>query len=281
MIGQLSKLASSGQRFATQGVSGALIASATRGRTVETVADLGGLSVSTLAERVGTGMFTAIDFAISQFATDTAVRADVTRIVRRDLDDRALERQLVRDVAWRSAARGAVSGIPAVIPAAGTVIELSAAVADSLAMTVTEARMVLALAHLRGLDVQETELRRLDIMIVLGMAAGAAEIDGDIIRIGSEELSIDVLRSWHDATRDCGCARDGNRCRCRAQGCAASHERHPDSPLAGWHFDRCCGVVRLASDTECGQAGCRVLRSGCTHATASCFCAFLARHVQP
>ncbi|MEI7438802.1 MAG: hypothetical protein WCK20_03940, partial [Thermoleophilia bacterium] len=101
MIGQLSKLASSGQRFATQGVSGALIASATRGRTVETVADLGGLSVSTLIERVGTGMFTAIDFAISQFATDTAVRADVTRIVRRDLDDRALERQLVRDVAWR------------------------------------------------------------------------------------------------------------------------------------------------------------------------------------
>ena len=195
MIGQLSKLASSGQRFATQGVSGALIASATRGRTVETVADLGGLSVSTLAERVGTGMITAIDFAISQFATDTAVRADVTRIVRRDLDDRALERQLVRDVAWRSAARGAVSGIPAVIPAAGTVIELSAAVADSLAMTVTEARMVLALAHLRGLDVQETELRRLDIMIVLGMAAGAAEIDGDVIRIGSEELSIDVLRS--------------------------------------------------------------------------------------
>ena len=195
MIGQLSKLASSGQRFATQGVSGALIASATRGRTVETVADLGGLSVSTLAERVGTGMFTAIDFAISQFATDTAVRADVTRIVRRDLDDRALERQLVRDVAWRSAARGAVSGIPAVIPAAGTVIELSAAVADSLAMTVTEARMVLALAHLRGLDVQETELRRLDIMIVLGMAAGAAEINGDVIRIGSEELSIDVLRS--------------------------------------------------------------------------------------
>ena len=195
MIGQLSKLASSGQRFATQGVSGALIASATRGRTVETVADLGGLSVSTLIERVGTGMFTAIDFAISQFATDTAVRADVTRIVRRDLDDRALERQLVRDVAWRSAARGAVSGIPAVIPAAGTVIELAAAVADSLAMTVTEARMVLALAHLRGLDVQATELRRLDIMIVLGMAAGAAEIDGDVIRIGSEELSIDVLRA--------------------------------------------------------------------------------------
>ena len=195
MIGQLSKLASSGQRFATQGVSGALIASATRGRTVETVADLGGLSVSSLIERVGTGMFTAIDFAISQFATDTAVRADVTRIVRRDLDDRALERQLVRDVAWRSAARGAVSGIPAVIPAAGTAIELAAAVADSLAMTVTEARMVLALAHLRGLDVQATELRRLDIMIVLGMAAGAAEIDGDVIRIGSEELSIDVLRS--------------------------------------------------------------------------------------
>ncbi len=195
MIGKLTRLAGSGQRLATQGVSGALIASATRGRTVETVADLGGLSVSALMERVGTGIFTAIDFAISQFASDTAVRADVTRIVRCDLDPRALERQLVRDVAWRSAARGAVSGIPAVIPAAGTMIELAAAVADSLALTVTEARMVLALAHLRGLDLQATALRRLDIMIVLGMAAGAAEIDGGIIRIGREELSIAMLRS--------------------------------------------------------------------------------------
>jgi hypothetical protein len=123
------------------------------------------------------------------------VRADVTRVVRNELDERALERQVVRDAAWKGAARGAVSAIPAVIPAAGTAIELAAAVADQMVRTVAEARMVLALAHLRGLDVQAVELRRLDILLVLGLSAGAAEIDGDIIRVKDLEISVAELQS--------------------------------------------------------------------------------------
>jgi hypothetical protein len=101
----------------------------------------------------------------------------------------------VRDAAWKGAARGAVSAIPAVIPAAGTAIELASAVADQMVRTVAEARMVLALAHLRGLDVQQTELRRLDILLVLGLSAGAAEIDGDIIRVQGLEISVAELQS--------------------------------------------------------------------------------------
>ncbi len=181
--------------LASKGFTGALVASATRGRMVNTATEIGGVSVALLIERIGSGMLTAIDFAISQFATDAAVRADVTRIVRRGLDERALERQLVRDVAWRGAARGAISGIPAVIPGAGTMVELGVAVADSLALTVAEARMVLALAHLRGLDLQATELRRLDILLVLGLAAEAAVIEGDVIRAGGVDISLEMLRS--------------------------------------------------------------------------------------
>ena len=182
------------QRLVKGGLADALIGEATRPKTIETAANIGALSTAQLAVRVGGGLLTAIDFARTQFATDTAVRADVMKIVRLDLDAGALERQLVRDVAWRSAARGAVSGIPAIVPVAGTMIELGAVVADSLLLTVAEARMVLGLCHLRGLDVNDIDRRRLDVLLVLSLAAGAGGIDGDVILVGAEELPLDLLR---------------------------------------------------------------------------------------
>ncbi len=181
---------------ATTGVTGALISQATRGRSVDLAGDLGGSAFGSIAARVGDGMLTAVDFAIGQFATNAAVRADVTRVIRQGMDERALERQLIRDHAWRNGAVGAVSGIPAMIPVAGTGIELAAAIADQAVLTVAEARMILGLAHLRGLDVQDTDRRRLDILIILGLASGAGEIreDEGIIAIAGQELSVDYLR---------------------------------------------------------------------------------------
>ena len=181
--------------FLRNGVTGAIVSGATRNASISAITEVASLSVGPLIERIGSGMLTTIDFAVGQFASSAAVRADVTRVVRSELDERALERQVVRDAAWKGAARGAVSAIPAVSPAAGTAVELAAAVADQMVRTVAEARMVLALAHLRGLDVQQTELRRLDILLVLGLAAGAAEIDGSIIRVQELEISVAELQS--------------------------------------------------------------------------------------
>jgi len=181
--------------FLKNGVTGAMLRGSSRNASVEAIASIAEMGVHPLIERIGGGMLTAIDFAVGQFANSAAVRADVTRVVRNELDERALERQVVRDAAWKGAARGAVSAIPAVIPAAGTAVELAAAVADQMVRTVAEARMVLALAHLRGLDVQAVELRRLDILLVLGLSAGAAEIDGDIIRVKDLEISVAELQA--------------------------------------------------------------------------------------
>ncbi|MGA0122240.1 MAG: hypothetical protein ACO3KD_04435 [Gaiellales bacterium] len=178
------------------GITGALVAKATRRHTIDTAADLGGLTFAQVIDHAGTGMRTGIDFAIQQFATDAAVRADVTRIVRAGADERALERQLVRDAAWRGAARGAVSGVPAVVPFMGTTVELGAAVADSIALTAAETRLILALEHLRGLDLAHTDRRRLDVLVILALAAGSAEIDerAQAIRVAGRELTLDMLR---------------------------------------------------------------------------------------
>ena len=225
--------------FLKNGVTGAMLRGSSRNATVEAVAGVAELGVHPLVERIGAGMLTAIDFAVGQFASSAAVRADVTRVVRNELDERALERQVVRDAAWKGAARGAVSATPAVIPAAGTAIELATAVADQLVRTVAEARMVLALAHLRGLDVQQVELRRLDILLVLGLSAGAAEIDGDIIRVQDLEISIAELQYRE-----------------------APHRGRSSASAAGRHERRCRGMVRLARDGKHGKARRRVLRCG-------------------
>ena len=178
-----------------EGMTGAVLKGSSRNTSLAGVHDVAVMGIAPLIERIGGSMLVAIDFAVGQFASSAAVRADVTRVVRSELDERALERQVVRDAAWRGGARGAVSALPAVIPGAGTAVELATAVADQLVRTVAEARMVLALAHLRGLDVQQTELRRLDILLVLGLSCGAAEIDGDIIRVHDLEIPVAELRT--------------------------------------------------------------------------------------
>lgn len=192
---QAVALAGQFQPFLRNGVTGAVIGKATRESSIEAVEAVAAVGVGPLIERLGASMLVGIDFAINRFSTNAAVRADVTRVVRSELDERALERQLVRDAAWRACARGAISATPAIIPGLGTGVELATAVVDQMVRTVLEAHLVLGIAHLRGLDVSAVELRRLDILLVLGLACGAAEIDGDVIRVDDLEIGIPSLQS--------------------------------------------------------------------------------------
>lgn len=187
-------LAGQAAPFLKTGVTGAVLGGATRGSSIHAVEEVAGIGMGPLVERVGASMLSGIDFAISRYAASAAVRADVARVVRMGLDERALERQLVRDAAWKGAARGAISASPAVIPGLGTAVELAAAVADQMVRTVAESSMILGLAHMRGLDLERTDLRRLDILLILGLACGAAEIREDAIAVGDLEIPIEELR---------------------------------------------------------------------------------------
>ena len=192
---QAAALVGQMQPFLRNGVTGAVLRGSARETTIDAVESVAAASVGPIVERLGMSMLTGIDFAVNRFAKDAAVRADVKRVVRNELDERALERQLVRDAAWKASARGAISATPAIIPGLGTGAELATAIVDQMLRTVLEAHMILGIAHLRGLDVQAVELRRLDILLVLGLAAGAAEIDGEVIRIDKLEISVASLAS--------------------------------------------------------------------------------------
>jgi hypothetical protein len=169
--------------FLRNGMTGAVLRGATRESSIEAVEAVATVGVGPIVERLGMTMLTGIDFAINRFANSAAVRADVTRVVRSDLDERALERQLVRDAAWK------------IIPGLGTGAELATAIADQMVRTVLEAHLILGIAHLRGLDMEAVELRRLDILLVLGIACGAAEIEGEVVRVDDLEISVAHLAS--------------------------------------------------------------------------------------
>lgn len=165
------------------------------GALFNSVGRVGDVLPESVVEQGASFILSSIDVALAQFSTDMALRADLARISHRDLDRAALERQLVRDAAWRSAARGAVSGLPAVIPGLGTKAEIGAATADTLLIAVSQARAVLMLCHLRGLSLSDRDARRLDVLLVLAMAAGAAEVESDVIRAAGKEIAVDDVRA--------------------------------------------------------------------------------------
>lgn len=183
-------LAGAAVPYLKTGFTGAVLGGATRGSAIGAVEDVAELGMGPLIQRIGGSMLTGIDFAIDRYSSSAAVRADVARVLHADLDARALERQLVRSAARRGAARGAISATPAIIPGLGTGVELGAAIADQTVRLVMESAMILGLAHVRGLDLERTDLRRLDILLALGLAAGAAELGDGVIAVGDIEIPI-------------------------------------------------------------------------------------------
>ena len=85
-----------------------------------------------------------------------AVDADVFRLQHPGLTGAALDRALIADRRWRSAAMGALSALPGIVPGAGTSVEVVAAIADALNVTYQQVELALALDHLHGRDVRDT-----------------------------------------------------------------------------------------------------------------------------
>lgn len=144
--------------------------------------------VEQVAERLAVATERAIEEIVERRGVSIAVDADVFRLQHPGLDGDALDRALIADRRWRSAAMGALSALPGVVPGAGTSIEVVAAIADALNVTYQQIELALALDHLHGRDVRETDQRILDVLLVLGLEAKVIEHQGD--RLVAEDLNL-------------------------------------------------------------------------------------------
>ena len=100
-----------------------------------------------------------------------------------------------------SAAGGAVSSLPAVVPGVGTVVGLATALTDSAAQTYAQVTMILAIARAYGHDLEQLEARRGDVLAVLAIEADVISLrpDGSLKAKGKDvdpnALGADVNRS--------------------------------------------------------------------------------------
>jgi hypothetical protein len=147
-----------------------------------------GPAIEEISNRLAVVTRNAIDTVVRTRALAIAADADVFRLQLPGLDQAGLERALIRLRARKGGAAGLVSGLPSVVAGPGTVIEIAAAIADAAAVTYAEVSMILALAHLRGRDLSAVEARRLDVLLVLGIQAGAVKIKDGELRSGDQRL---------------------------------------------------------------------------------------------
>jgi len=151
--------------------------------------------VEQVAERLAVATERSIEEIVERRSVSIAVDADVFRLSHPGLAGDALDRALIAERRWRSAAMGALSALPGVVPGAGTSIEVVAAIADALNVTFQQIELALALDHLHGRDLRDKDQRILDVLLVLGLEAQVVQHKGDRLVAEDMDLSLDDLRT--------------------------------------------------------------------------------------
>jgi uncharacterized protein (DUF697 family) len=141
-----------------------------------------------LSYRLTDATRSVIDLVVKTRAAAAAADVDVFRLQHADLDARALERAFIRHRGRRAGAGGLVSGLPGIVPAAGTAVEMTAAVADAAHVTYAQVALVLSVAHLRGRDLTAVDARRLDVLVTLGLEADVVSLRNGRFKVEGHEI---------------------------------------------------------------------------------------------
>jgi hypothetical protein len=157
-----------------------------------------GPAIEEISNRLAAVTRNALDTVVRTRALAIAADVDVFRLQHAGATPAALERALIRARARKGGAAGLASGLPSVLVGPGTVLEVAAAIADAAAVTYAEVSLILAVAHLRGRDLNDAEARRLDVLLALGLRAEVVKIKDGQLRSGSRQLDPAALGDLPD-----------------------------------------------------------------------------------
>jgi SpoU rRNA methylase family enzyme len=131
-----------------------------------------GRAADELAERLADQTEQAIDTAVRLRAPALAAGVEIERRLYPGLAPDLFLAHLVRRRAKLSAAVGAVTAVPAVLPGAGTFIAIGSSLADAGAVLYSEVALIVELSAATGRKVDDPEVLTVDVLIVLARAAG-------------------------------------------------------------------------------------------------------------
>jgi SpoU rRNA methylase family enzyme len=133
-----------------------------------------GRAADELAERLADQTEQAIDVAVRLRAPALAAGVEIERRLYPDLAHDLFLAHLVRRRAKLSAAVGAVTAVPAVLPGVGTIVAIGSSLADAGAVLYSEVALIVELSAATGRKVDDPEVLTVDVLIVLARDAGVA-----------------------------------------------------------------------------------------------------------
>ncbi len=161
-------------------------------RVVGGIADRG---LESLTPQIAVGIHRAIDLAVGRRGAAAALKADLFRVDRQDLAGAALDRALIRKASRETGVFSVVTALPSILPVVGTAVEIATATGDETAVAYREVMLILQLLHLHGRDLGDTDARRLDVLLVLGLDTGVVKRDGQKLKIDKVEVVIADLNN--------------------------------------------------------------------------------------
>ena len=134
------------------------------------------LAIDRLSERLAGATERAIATVVERRGPAIVRAAERLRAEHPGRSPAELARIAIAHSGRRVAGTGAVTALPAVVPGAGSMVEIGAALGDASLLTVAQTELVLLLAHLYGRPLDDVEGRRLDVLLAMGVEVGVVDL---------------------------------------------------------------------------------------------------------
>ena len=110
-----------------------------------------------------------------------------------------LASELVSSYRKRVAATGAAGGAAAVVPGLGTLVAVGTVTSQSLYALEQETELVLAIARIYAHELEGSDRRILEALVVVGIAGGAVKLRDEVLVAGGQRVTVAAFRRVPEA----------------------------------------------------------------------------------
>jgi hypothetical protein len=145
------------------------------------------------------GVLRALGKVVS--AREPAIRGRVEELAAGNpgLGPDRLARLLIKRTRRRVAASAAASGAAAIVPGLGTVLSLGTAAGQSLYALEQEVELVMGIAIIYGHELQGSDERLMEALMVVGLAGGAVKLRDAVLVAGGQRITVAAFRRLPEA----------------------------------------------------------------------------------
>src|ERR1035437_5774352 len=121
-------------------------------------------------------------------------RVELLREAYPHLTNDQLALRLVRSTRRRVAATGAISGAVSIAPGLGTMLAVGTLTSQALYALEQEIELVLSIAMIYGHDLDGSNERMIEALVVVGITSGAVKLREDVLVAGGERVAVAAFR---------------------------------------------------------------------------------------